>query len=74
MAKKVTKKKTKKTKVETVTMTVEDMKYMEEAINLLAHVAANPPRTQADIDKTLKELTNNDIAMEAFRIQVMRTE
>lgn len=74
MAKKVTKKKTKKTKVETVTMTVEDMKYMEEAINLLAHVAANPPRTQADIDKTLKELSNNDIAMEAFRIQVMRTE
>lgn len=74
MAKKVTKKKTKKTKAESVTMTVEDMKYMEEAINLLARIAANPPKNQADIDNALKELSNNEIAMEAFRIQVMRTE
>lgn len=74
MAKKVTKKKTKKTKAESVTMTVEDMKYMEEAINLLARIAANPPKNQTDIDNALKELSNNEIAMEAFRIQVMRTE
>ena len=72
MAKKVTKKKTTKKKVESdmVAMKVEDMKLMEEAINLLARMAANPPRNQADIDKMLKELSNNDIAMEAFRIQV----
>jgi hypothetical protein len=72
MAKKVTKKKTTKKKAESdmVAMKVEDMKLMEEAINLLARMAANPPRNQADIDKMLKELSNNDIAMEAFRIQV----
>lgn len=59
MAKKVTKKKTTKKKAESdmVAMKVEDMKLMEEAINLLARMAANPPRNQADIDKTLKELS-----------------
>ena len=74
MAKKVTKKKTTKkapkTQSDIVAMKVEDMKVMEEAINLLARIAVNPPRTQDDINRTLSELSKNDIAMEAFRIQL----
>ena len=72
MAKKVTKKKATKKKAESdmVAMKIEDMKVMEEAINLLARMAANPPRNVVEIDKAIKELSKNDIAMEAFRIQL----
>lgn len=73
MAKKATKKKTTKKKesqTDIVAMKVEDMKVMEEAINLLARLAANPPRNQKEMDAALHDLNNNDIAMEAFRIQL----
>jgi len=72
MAKKVTKKKATKKKAESdmVAMKIEDMKVMEEAINLLARMAANPPRNVVEIDKAIKELSKNSIALEAFRIQV----
>lgn len=74
MAKKATKKKTTKKKKESqndiVAMKVADMKVMEEAINLLARLAANPPRNQKEMDAALHDLNTNDIAMEAFRIQL----
>lgn len=72
MAKKATKKKTtkKESQNDIVAMKVADMKVMEEAINLLARIAAKPPRNQKEMDAALHDLNNNDIAMEAFRIQL----